>query len=259
MTFTKDELKQELRSFMVGLACSAERVFGSGRGGALLGHPGHWAHQIDPTEAQLDDAWLWQSVLTMYDYGIEGRPHPAFGAGGDLGNQYGEAELFLLGLDSLALFLEEDEVTSPRLSKRTVRTAIARHLLDGGERYATRDEDERVGYLSFAEVALLADMDERSVRNAANPKQADALVTKSFGRRTMIHIDDARKWLAGRKGFVPTQSVAVGPAPEARKWSELSVPYPLLARLHDQAETAGIPTWELLERLLDQSPTGNVQ
>jgi hypothetical protein len=167
--------------------------------------------------------------------------------------------MFLLGLDSLAPFLEEDQVRTPRLAQRTARIAVARHLLDGGERYTVRDEDEMAGYLSFAEVALLADMDERSVRNAANPKQADALVTKNFGRRTMIHVDDARKWLAGRKGFVPTQAVTVVPAPEASKWSELSVPYPLLARLHEKADTAGIPTWELLEKLLDQSPAGSAQ
>ena len=48
MVFTKDELKQELRGFMVGLARSAERVFGAGCGGALLGLPGRGAWDVEP-------------------------------------------------------------------------------------------------------------------------------------------------------------------------------------------------------------------
>lgn len=252
MVFTKDELKQELRGFMVGLARSAERVFGAGCGGALLGLPGRGAWDVEPAEAQLDNAWLWQAVLTMYDYGIEGRPHPSFGAGGDVGNHYGEAELFLLGLDSLALFLEEDEVHMPTLAQRTVRTAMARHLLDGGERYITRDEDEMAGYLSFAEVALLADMDERSVRNAANPKLPDALVTKTFGRRSMIAIEDARRWLSSRKGFVPTQGTPAEAPDTAPELSSLTVPHEIVARVSESARSANLSTAEFLAQLLDK-------
>lgn len=252
MVFTKDELKQELRDFMVGLARSAERVFGPSGGGALLGHAGRCAWDIEPSEALLDDASLWQAVLTMYDYGIEGRPHPSFGANGDVGNRYGEAELFLLGLDSLTLFLEEDDVRLPKLSQRTVRTAIARHLLDGGERYITRNEDEMAGYLSFAEVALLADMDERSVRNAANPKLPEALVTKNFGRRSMIAIEDARRWLTSRKGFVPTQGAPAEPQITAPQLSSLTVPYEIVARVSESARDADLSTADFLAQLLDK-------
>ena len=259
MAFTKDELKEELREFMCGFADSIERVYGSGKAGALLGHPGISSHDVDPTAAKLDDAWLWQAVLTMYDYGIGAMAHPSFGKDGDVGNMYGEAELFLLGLSSLELFLEEDDVRWPRLARLTTRAAIARHVLDGGERYIVREDDEMSGYLSFAELALLADMDERSVRNAANPKLADALVTKNFGRRSMIHVDDARKWLVGRKGFIPTQGVSAEPVSEGTRWSELSLPYPLVSRINEQAEAAGIPSWELLERFLDQLPAGGAQ
>lgn len=252
MVFTKDELKQELREFMVGLARSTERVFGSGCAGALLGHPVRGAWDIEPSEALLDEAWLWQAVLTMYDYGIEGRIHPSFGAGGDVGNHYGEAEMFLLGPDSLKLFLEEDGVRAPTLAQRTVRTAMARHLLDGGERYITRDEDEMAGYLSFAEVALLADMDERSVRNAANPKLSDALVTKNFGRRSMIAIEDARRWLSSRKGFLPTQGTRAEPQRPAPQLSTLTVPYEIVSRVSESARDANLSTADFLAQLLDK-------
>ncbi len=252
MVFTKYELEQELREFMVGLARSTERVFGSDCGGALLGLPGRGAWHVEPSEALVNNSSLWQAVLTMYDYGIGGQPHPSFGASGDVGNQYGEAEMFLLGLDSMKLFFEEDDVHVPTFAQRTVRTAVARHLLDGGERYITRDEDEMAGYLSFAEVALLADMDERSVRNAANPKLPDALVTKNFGRRSMIAIEDARRWLSSRKGFVPTRGAPAEPQIAAPELSSLTVPYEIVARVSESARNANLSTAEFLAQLLDK-------
>lgn len=253
MVFTKEELKQELREFMVGWARSAERLFGGGRSGGLLGFPERTAWHVEPAEAMLDDAHLWRSVLTMYDYGIEGRRHPSFGADGDVANQYGEAEMFLLGLNSLALFLEEDEVRWPKLAQRTVRTAMARHILDGGERYITREEDEVGGYLSFGEIALLADMDERSVRNAANPRLPDALVTKSIGRRSMIALEDARRWLAGRKAFVPTQGAAPGVAlAAAPQEAYLTVPGEIATRLSEAARSANLSPADFLAQLLDR-------
>ena len=255
MIFGKDELKRELREFMVGWTRSVERVFGVGSGGALLGFPGRSAWDVEPDEAVLEDASLWQSVLTMYDYGIQGQPHPSFGADGHVGNIYGEAEMFLLGLDSLSLFLEEDDVRIPALARRTVRTAMARHLLDGGERYITREDDEVGDYLSIAEIALLADMDERSVRNAANPKLPDALVTTNIGRRSMIAIEDARRWLSGRKGFVPTQGTVPADAPDAPaapQLSSLAVPHELAARVSESAQSANLSPGEFLAQLLDK-------
>ena len=68
--------------------------------------------------------------------------------------------------------------------------------------------------LSVAEVAALADMDERSVRNAMNPKLPDPLVTEAFGKRSFIAASEARRWLAGRKGYRATlkQSPLKSPA-----------------------------------------------
>jgi hypothetical protein len=129
---------------------------------------------------------------------------------------------------------------------------MARHLLDGGERYITRDEDEMAGYLSFAEVALLADMDERSVRNAANPKLPDALVTKTFGRRSMIAIEDARRWLSSRKGFVPTQGAPVQAPNTSPDLSSLTVPHEIVSRVSESARSANLSTVEFLTQLLDK-------
>ena len=153
----------------------------------------------------------------------------------------------------MRLYMEEDDGRWPKLAIRTVQTAVARHVLHGGLRYtAFNDEQEPGGYLTFHELSLLADMDERSVRNAANPKLQEPLVTKNFGRRTLIAIDDARRWLAGRKGFVPTQGAPAEPQIAAPQLSTLTVPYEIVARVSESANAANMSTADFLANLLDK-------
>ena len=47
-------------------------------------------------------------------------------------------------------------------------------------------------------------MDERSVRNATNPKVQNRLVPAVFGKRTFVERNEAKRWLTDRKGFNPT-------------------------------------------------------
>ena len=65
----------------------------------------------------------------------------------------------------------------------------------------------RVGFLTLSHVALLANMDEKSVRNAANPKSKDPLKTFSHGSRTYVNAEDAKDWLSRRRGFKPTEYI----------------------------------------------------
>ena len=83
-----------------------------------------------------------------------------------------------------------------------IRLATARWMLDTGDLDLTIDQ-----------IALLANMDEKSVRNAANPKNRDALKTYSHDGRTYVKVVDARDWLSRRRGFVPTRVVEGGLAP----------------------------------------------
>jgi hypothetical protein len=50
-------------------------------------------------------------------------------------------------------------------------------------------------------------MDEKSVRNATNAKAADRLIVTKDGKYVSVTVEEARRWLLGRKGFVPTRSV----------------------------------------------------
>lgn len=224
MVITKQEVMEQLEAFLQGYLDSIGRVYG--RALPL------------PDTVQADQSPLWQTVSHMYDYGVLGQRGDLthLGAGELLNADFSDAEMFLLGAagDAMQLLLQEDSVPAPTLALRVARMAVARHVLEGGQRDTCFEGCPVEGYLTIAEVALLADMDERSVRNAASG-QAPTLATENIEKRTFVPIAEARRWLAGRKGFVP----AGGGAQSKER-------YPLLSRetvalLAQQAEAAGVP------------------
>lgn len=63
------------------------------------------------------------------------------------------------------------------------------------------------GYLSLKDIAFLAGMTEKAVRNAAQPRVEDRLITRKEGTRTVVDSHEALRWLVGRRNFVATQIV----------------------------------------------------
>lgn len=64
--------------------------------------------------------------------------------------------------------------------------------------------DQGCGYLTLGEIAVLAQMNEKSVRNATQPKAPDRLHTRKEGTRTVVDSHEALRWLKGRRHFKPT-------------------------------------------------------
>lgn len=254
MAFTKTDMQIELKKFLFGFPMSIGRIYGPSRAGALLGFPGKRAHDIELEEAHIEDTDLWRVVNEMYDFGVSGLMIDGrldLGFEQQLDGEFCDAEMFLRCLESMEVYLEEDEVQIPRLAILAVRTAVARHVLEGGYRYTGYD-DGSGSYLSFGEVALLANMDERSVRNAANPKLPNPLITIQLGKRTYVDRLVARNWLEERKGFVPTQTENTPAAPA----SQLLVPITLtlsgetVVRLMAKSTESGLSPSSVIESLL---------
>lgn len=61
-------------------------------------------------------------------------------------------------------------------------------------------------YLTLKEIALLGQMSERAVRNAAQPTAADQLKTRKEKNQTVVDAQEALRWLKGRRGFVATRA-----------------------------------------------------
>jgi hypothetical protein len=66
-------------------------------------------------------------------------------------------------------------------------------------------QGEACGYLSLNEVAFLAQIGEKSVRNATQPNAPDRLLTRKEGSRTVVDSPVALKWLLRRRSFRPTR------------------------------------------------------
>jgi transcriptional regulator with XRE-family HTH domain len=77
-------------------------------------------------------------------------------------------------------------------------------LFDAANARVTLDNGD---YLSLKEIALLAGVDERTVRNAASSKDANSLKTKKSGGSTIVDNDEAKRWLANRPDFKPTEYI----------------------------------------------------
>jgi len=89
---------------------------------------------------------------------------------------------------------------------QVVRLANARAVLEGGSRLLiTSSMEETYDDLTIRDVALLAGMEEASVRNAANPKLANPLLTKKIDGNTYIEPATAKAWLKSRGRYVSIQ------------------------------------------------------
>lgn len=94
----------------------------------------------------------------------------------------------------------------PVLCLRVLHQGSARMKLDAGTDTGNFDTgDEPV--LTLHEMALLAGMAERAVRNATLDSASDRLKTVADGSRVVVEAPEALRWLRGRRGFVETKRV----------------------------------------------------
>lgn len=235
MSFSKSAMQQELLSFLSLYGQQVEQLYGASEGSWL-------------TKESLESSPIYRGVNAMFDYGICGIPSQDLSPGSFLDGLYAYTERFVRSLDStpMRIYLSENDNALPRMAKRAVQAAVARLVLDGGERSTDYASDEfgpgkgDFGYLTLPEVALLADMDERSVRNAANPKLADPLKTVQIGKRSLVEPKEAQRWLAGRKGFVATR-VIEGLIPHRPPTYDLVFPQTVVDLIAKKAKKIGQP------------------
>jgi hypothetical protein len=103
------------------------------------------------------------------------------------------------GKDSAAQCLSVAELANARL----VLEGNEGFSYFGGEIHRDDDTTSRVDALTIHQMALLAGMEEMSIRAAANPKRANPLLTFSEDGRTRIAVNDAKAWLQSKGRYVP--------------------------------------------------------
>jgi hypothetical protein len=206
--YTKENLHTEIHNYMRAFAECLERVYFNGAGWGLVGldSKDHLAIALDelrPEDMDVNKFYITQRLDELYEYGVNGRRHVDF----DWDPDDDDSAYFLEGLEHFPLMYKNAiNAISIAYSRHTVGMARVRWILDEGIGIATNEEGAwmRGGVLTLGDVALLANMDEKSVRNAANPKHKNYLKTLSYGSRTYVDIEDAKTWLKQRRGFRPT-------------------------------------------------------
>lgn len=241
MSFSKAEMQDELFKFLNQFGQQVAKLYAV-RDCAFI------------SEKAIQESPTWKAIEEMYDYGVMGIPSEDLHPEGHIDGVYGHMERFLRAMDTpqMRLYLEESNNTPPRLALLAVQTAVARMVLDGGWRHTDYGAGEYgvlkgdMNHLTLAEVALLAQMDERSVRNAANPKLPDPLKTEQIGKRSLVSPEEARRWLAGRKSYIPTQTYT-GPRRSSFDLTLPVLPEEFLKQVQRAAEQSGFSVKKILE------------
>lgn len=115
------------------------------------------------------------------------------------------------GADNIARCLQVAELANARLVLETGEPFC--HQLSAKE----RGDEMGVDGLTIRQVALLAGMEEMSVRAAANPKRANFLQTVSDNGRTRITPEVAKSWLKSKARYVTIKSFDSGRNDDMRK------------------------------------------
>lgn len=178
----------------------------------------HSLHKASELDALLDGEFT--TVLTTkacYEYAINGKLQPAKtdAEAESLSHDWKSlANLTLAaryGIEFFSPDVEGEDVGVPVYLEQLFFHAILRARLDQD---TLPDLDEEMlpgplrggnsGHLNLKEIAVLAQMDEKSVRNATQPTAPDRLLTRKEGTRTVVDSHEALRWLKCRRNFKPT-------------------------------------------------------
>lgn len=117
------------------------------------------------------------------------------------------------GADSIARCLQVAELANARYVLETGGPFC--HQLSAKE----RGDEMGVDGLTVRQMALLAGMEEMSIRAAANPKRSNGLQTVSDNGRTRITPDVAKNWLKSKSRYVEIRTFNSGRNDDLRKRS----------------------------------------
>jgi hypothetical protein len=217
--FTQTEKKHGLDEILQ----EAQDAYWGSLGASLMKFFG----EIEPDKLEsLDSLYNGEIPVRMaandcYDYAINGRLKLAKDGAEQtqMNDNWGR-------LATLVLSARPDiEVFSPRIGGREMVLpkglehilfhALVRARLDLDTHPKFNDNDavpmflsgeDNCGYLTLKEIAVLGQMSERAVRNAAQPTAADRLYTRKEKNQTVVDAGEALRWLKGRRGFVVTRA-----------------------------------------------------
>lgn len=216
INFSREEFAASLRAWLLGFTDWVDLIISTTtiERPTLTGHPYHPAELIAPGSAgqAVENAWFRRRMLQAYDFVTTGVwdttgleeftcELPAFEAALQLPLESHAGMRLVRPLDAARL-------PDPQaMCLRVIAHAVARIALLRGEP------------LTLNQVATLAGLAEKTVRMAANPKNADRLVTYKDGHNAYVDPEEAQRWLMRRAHFKPSRMLDA--THDARRYSSV--------------------------------------
>ena len=139
-------------------------------------------HEVDVSREKLRNSNSWKILSRLYDYAV-------FGIEDDMDPM----DMVIDGSDIIKLCTTENHWPSEQWQEI---------IAMGDGRYALEEGNS----IDLYKVALLANLDIRTIKNAISANELIGFKSSELGERILVENASARRWLHGRKGFKPTVS-----------------------------------------------------
>ena len=198
LSATLASLKAELGSYYAALAVVVDECYESGAGDRMLGADSTPVSGMIFDRVNVERSRLGKLLPVWHRYAYEGVMSAGFSA-----ESFMRADSAFERLtDMLGLLSLQDNYFDDAMSASGGAERPRGHLSDMAARVTARVWLDTGSSLSIADLGLLADMNERSVRNATTADGDGRLALSTDGSVTNV---EALRWLAGRRGFKPTR------------------------------------------------------
>jgi hypothetical protein len=194
---TLQDCQEELRRYLISFAVTLNDLYGEHALRSVMGESGSLVSDEEIMESvDMNRFELYLRLPDAYDYAFKGK------MGGLKSATYFELLRDLLAVADHHHNASVEVVWQDYFHdfgkdclRRLLEIGEARDALDFGARLTAKD------------IALLAGIAERSVQNAFSLKGAGKLKATRYGNVSFVDVEDARQWLADKKGFIPTVKI----------------------------------------------------
>jgi hypothetical protein len=193
-----EQIQKELQGTFAAIGVLLNESFYPKSGDKLIGVSWEYGSKDGLNAINLSRTVIGRYLPIYYTYAYDGRVIPGYE------DELDESGENMERLADFALIFRSDSAYFDLcldVAGLDVETDVG-HLQDMIDRLRARRTLDEGSFMSISELALLADMSERSVRNALIMEGTGRLNADKSGD---IENAEARRWLEGRRGFVPTQ------------------------------------------------------
>lgn len=232
------DTQHELKRYLLALSILLNDFYGAHALRAVLkGDPSEDTDWGVLANADVSNLRFCKLLPEAYDFAFNGRMSDV------MEDQAFASPSYFEQLNGFLQMLEPNELlgsvwNEPSIIAETFPSGGLQLLVDTGLARANLDQQCE---LQAKEIALLAGITERSVQNAFSAKGTGRLKSEKKYGSSYVSPDEARRWLADKKGFVATTLIsfdAIGPLPdELTSQAELrAFLLPRIEKLCDSAE-----------------------